>query len=125
MAKKKIAQEVTVTEVAEVIETSTPIVVEEVVAVIASAAPKAEKRKGRPVVTNSVRQLKLAEQADRIASGGSIERGRPTNATSARQMRIMAKAALIASGIKVGPGRPKMIKADVVNVELVSEEVEA
>ena len=138
MAKKKIAEEVTATEVVETIETSTPEVVVETVteevapvAVIASAVPTVEKQKGRPIVAGSVRQLKLAEQVKRIADGGKIERGRPTNGTSARQMRIAAKAALIAAGVKVGPGRPKVIKPEVVaevtapTAEVVTEAVSA
>lgn len=139
MAKKKIAQqEAPTTEVVEVIETSAPEVVAETVteevapvAVIASAVPTVEKQKGRPIVAGSVRQLKLAEQAKRIAEGGKIERGRPTNGASARQMRIAAKAALIAAGVKVGPGRPKVIKPEVVaevtapTAEVVTETVTA
>lgn len=70
------------------------------------------KRRGRPVVENSARQMKLAVTAARIASGGTISRGRPTNPNSARQARLAAQEARKAAGVEVKVGRPKMIKAE-------------
>lgn len=67
------------------------------------------KSKGRPVVANSVRQMKLAAQAERIANGGSIKRGRPTASTSKRQERLAERATLLASGVTIKPGRPKKV----------------
>jgi hypothetical protein len=36
-----------------------------------------EKRRGRPVVTGSNRQTKLAARAARVANGEAVKRGRP------------------------------------------------
>jgi hypothetical protein len=74
------------------------------------------KQKGRPVVAGSVRQLKLAAIAEKVASGAEIKRGRPVATTSARQQKFADRAAKEAAGIKVGPGRPKMVKPEVVAV---------
>ena len=100
MSKKKVVVE-------------TPVV--EVVAVA--------KQKGRPVVEGSVRQLKLAAQAAKIAAGNEIKRGRPVSGESARQVKFATRAALIAAGVKVGPGRPKMVKPEVVEVVATIEEI--
>ena len=64
-------------------------------------------KRGRPVLTTSARQAKLAARAERVAAGGSIERGRPANPTSKRQARIAAQEARKASGVEIKVGRPK------------------
>ena len=71
-------------------------------------------KRGRPVVTTSARQAKLAARAQRVANGGSIERGRPANPNSKRQARLAAQAARKAAGIEVKVGRPKTVKTDAV-----------
>ena len=67
----------------------------------------ATAKKGRPVVSNSARQAKLAAREARVAAGGTIERGRPSNPTSKRQARLAAQAARAASGVEIKVGRPK------------------
>ena len=111
MAKKK-TNAVIVNEVAAEVLVPT---VAEVVAEVSVVEEKVEKR-GRPVVEGSVRQLKLAAIAEKIASGAEIKRGRPVAATSVRQQKFADRAAKEAAGIKVGPGRPKMVKPEVVAV---------
>ena len=71
-------------------------------------------KRGRPVVTTSARQAKLAARAERVANGGSVERGRPANPNSKRQARLAAQAARKASGVEIKVGRPKAVKADAV-----------
>lgn len=68
--------------------------------------------KGRPVVENSARQMRLAARAARVAAGGSVKRGRPAVADSARQAKLQAKAAKIEAGITIKRGRPKMQKVE-------------
>jgi hypothetical protein len=75
----------------------------------------ATAKRGRPTVSNSARQAKLAAQAAKVAAGGSIERGRPANPESKRQARLNAQAARKAAGVEVKVGRPKAIKAETVN----------
>lgn len=70
------------------------------------------KRRGRPVVNGSNRQMRLEARAARVAAGGSISKGRPSNPTSARQARIAAQEARKAAGIVVKPGRPKVVKPE-------------
>jgi hypothetical protein len=78
-----------------------------------------EKRKrGRPVGSGinpeSARQKRLAELAERIASGEVIKRGRPAgtvNPDSKRQQRIAELNAKKAMGLGK-PGRPKVVKSD-------------
>ena len=67
--------------------------------------------KGRPVVENSARQMRLAARAARVAEGGEVRRGRPTVANSARQAKLAVQAAKIAAGEVIKRGRPKMEKA--------------
>jgi len=67
------------------------------------------KSKGRPVVENSARQMRLAARAIRVAAGGEVKRGRPSNPESARQQRLAVRA----SGVTVKRGRPKMEKQEV------------
>ena len=71
------------------------------------------KQKGRPVVENSARQMRLAARAARVAAGGEVRRGRPVVAESARQAKLQAMAAKIEAGIIIKRGRPKMQKAEV------------
>jgi hypothetical protein len=100
-------------------KTTTPEVTETVV--IESA------KRGRPVIDGSVRQVKLAAQAAKVAAGGSISRGRPSNPTSARQARLAAQDARKASGLDIKVGRPKgsgKPKEVVIEAE-VAEAVEA
>lgn len=61
------------------------------------------KKRGRPVVEGSVRQLKLAA---REAAGG-VKRGRPVSGESKRQTRLAAQEAKKAAGVDIKPGRPK------------------
>lgn len=70
------------------------------------------KSKGRPVVENSARQMRLAARAARVAAGGEVKRGRPAVATSARQAKLQAKAAKIEAGMTIKRGRPKTEKAE-------------
>jgi len=70
------------------------------------------KRRGRPVVENSARQMKLAVIAAKINSGETISRGRPSNPNSARQARLAAQEARKAAGIEIKVGRPKMVKTE-------------
>jgi hypothetical protein len=71
------------------------------------------KRRGRPVVENSVRQQRLALRAERIAEG-YIGRGRPVNTNSVRQQKFSEREAKIALGIEIKRGRPKMVKQETV-----------
>jgi hypothetical protein len=73
---------------------------------VTEATVTTTKRRGRPVVESSVRQLKLAAQATR----GEVKRGRPANPNSNRQTKIAARMIVIANGGEVKRGRPKMIK---------------
>lgn len=69
-------------------------------------------KRGRPVVSNSARQTKLAARAERVANGGEVKRGRPSNPTSARQAKIAAQEARRASGVEIKVGRPKAVKTE-------------
>ena len=81
-------------------------------------------RRGRPVVTDSERQKRLAARAERAAvNGGEVKRGRPANPTSARQARIAEKLAKMAAGEVIKRGRPKMAKEEVVATPQVEEVV--
>jgi hypothetical protein len=68
------------------------------------------KSKGRPVVENSARQMRLAARAARVAAGGEVKRGRPAVQTSARQAKLAAQAARVAAGETIKRGRPKVEK---------------
>jgi hypothetical protein len=120
MAKKKVTNAVIVNEVAaELVVPTVAELVAELETVAEAEAPVVEEkveRRGRPVVAGSVRQLKLAGIAERIAAGAEIKRGRPVAATSVRQQKFADRAAKEAAGIKVGPGRPKMVKPEIVVV---------
>lgn len=72
------------------------------------------KRRGRPVVENSTRQVRLAARAARVAAGGEVKRGRPANQTSVRQQKLAERAAKLAQGIVVKRGRPAQPKAEAV-----------
>ena len=61
------------------------------------------ERRGRPILVDSARQIRLAARA----AAGNVGRGRPANPNSARQARLEAMAAKVANGIEVRPGRPK------------------
>lgn len=71
-------------------------------------------KRGRPVVTNSARQAKLAARAERVANGGEVKRGRPSNPNSARQAKIAAQEARKAAGVEIKVGRPKAVKAETI-----------
>jgi len=118
MGKKKVAN--IETPVVEVIETvvETPVVIETPVV----AETPATKQKGRPVVANSVRQVKLALRAARAAQGLSTGRGRPVSSTSARQQKINDRLAKIAAGIEIKRGAPKKVIIEAV-VEAPAEMV--
>lgn len=85
------------------------------------------KQKGRPVVSGSARQARLAARAERAANGGSISRGRPVNPTSARAMKIAERQAKLAAGEVIKPGRPKVEKvvAPVPTPDATAETTEA
>lgn len=82
--------------------------------IIATETPK---QKGRPVVENSARQMRLAARAARIAEGGEVRKGRPSNPNSVRQQRLAARV----EGVVVKRGRPKMEKAVEVAAEAAAE----
>jgi hypothetical protein len=82
---------------------------------------KTVARRGRPIVSNSARQVRLEIRAQKVVSGLSISRGRPTDTQSARQVRLAEKAAKIAAGIEIKRGAPKKVKAEEVKAEAVSE----
>jgi hypothetical protein len=84
----------------------------ETVTTVVTTVANESKRRGRPVVENSARQMKLAVVAAKINSGETISRGRPSNPNSARQARLMAQEARKAAGIEVKVGRPKMAKTE-------------
>jgi len=79
---------------------------------VATTVANESKRRGRPVVENSARQMKLAVVAAKKASGEVISRGRPSNPGSARQARLAAQEARKAAGIEIKVGRPKTVKAE-------------
>jgi hypothetical protein len=58
---------------------------------------------GRPVNPNSVRQIRLAELAEKRANG-ECKQGRPVNPNSERQERLKKQAENKANGL--GKGRP-------------------
>ena len=58
---------------------------------------------GRPVNPNSVRQIRLAELAEKKAKG-ELKQGRPVNPNSERQARLALQEANKALGL--GQGRP-------------------
>ena len=66
---------------------------------------KSSKR-GRPTVSGSARQARLAARAARVAAGGEVKRGRPANQSSARQAKLAIKAAKLAAGESIKRGRP-------------------
>jgi len=82
---------------------------ENVVTIEAAPVAATEKRRGRPVVPGSVRQMKLLEKAERI-DNGYVGRGRPINSESKRQQVLAERLAKISSGIEIKRGRPKMAK---------------
>ena len=119
MAKKKVTNATIVAVETEVLVPTLAELVAELETVAEAEAPvvvEKVERRGRPVVAGSVRQLKLAGIAERIAAGAEIKRGRPVAATSVRQQKFADRAAKEAAGIKVGPGRPKMVKPEIVVV---------
>jgi hypothetical protein len=67
-------------------------------------APKTTGKRGRPVNTNSVRQVRLAELEVKRANG-ELRRGRPVETDSARQIRLAELEAKKASG-EFKLGRP-------------------
>jgi hypothetical protein len=108
----EIQEEPTLAELVAELET----VAEAEASVVVEVVEEKVERRGRPVVAGSVRQLKLAGIAERIAAGAEIKRGRPVAATSVRQQKFADRAAKEAAGIKVGPGRPRMVKPEIVVV---------
>ena len=66
-----------------------------------------ELKRGRPVVENSTRQIRLVELEAKRQSG-ELKKGRPVNTNSARQKRFdELKAKAEANGGVVPKGRPK------------------
>ena len=104
MSKKKQKQTV---ETVAAIETVETVAIENLAEVTIT-----EKRKGRPIVLGSARQLKLEAQAKRIAENGGVAKlGRPVVATSTRQQKIQERLNKLAAGEVIRRGRPKMIVA--------------
>ena len=66
--------------------------------------PKTTGKRGRPVDTSSVRQVRLAELEAKRANG-ELRRGRPVETDSARQIRLAELEAKKASG-EFKLGRP-------------------
>ena len=71
-----------------------------------STTVKNTGKRGRPTVSNSARQARLAARAARVAAGGEVKRGRPASQGSARQAKLAAQAARIAAGETIKRGRP-------------------
>jgi hypothetical protein len=70
-------------------------------------------KRGRPVVANSPRQVRLAARQARIeANNGELKRGRPSNPNSARQAKMLAKLEAIQNGAVIKRGRPKVEKVE-------------
>lgn len=87
-----------------VIETTETVVIENLVEAVVT-----EKRRGRPVVEGSKRQLELAAKMARLQmNGGIVKRGRPIVGESKRQLVMAERAAKLAAGIEIKRGRPKM-----------------
>jgi hypothetical protein len=77
------------------------VVLEEMLANMSK--PETTGKRGRPVDTSSVRQIRLAEMEAKRANG-ELKRGRPVDESSERQTRLKIQAANKALGI--GQGRP-------------------
>ena len=71
---------------------------------------KTTAQRGRPTVSNSARQARLAARAARVAAGGEVKRGRPSNPASARQAKLAAREA---AGGTVKRGRPATKQVEV------------
>lgn len=82
-----------------------------------STTVKNTGKRGRPTVSNSARQARLAARAERAAQGLSVGRGRPSNQSSARQTRLAAQAARIAAGEVIKRGRPASVVVESVGSE--------
>jgi hypothetical protein len=68
-----------------------------------------ELKRGRPVVANSERQVRLVKQAENKANG--IGQGRPVNPNSVRQIRLAELESKRVNG-ELKRGRPAKIKSD-------------
>jgi hypothetical protein len=77
------------------------VVLEEMLANMSK--PETTGKRGRPVNTNSVRQIRLAELEQRRING-ELKRGRPVNENSERQARLAKQE--INKMLGVGQGRP-------------------
>lgn len=71
-----------------------------------STTTNKSSKRGRPTVSGSARQARLAARAARVAAGGEVKRGRPANQQSARQAKLAIKAAKLAAGESIKRGRP-------------------
>lgn len=72
-----------------------------------------ELKRGRPVDTSSARQVRLNELEEKRANG-ELKRGRPVSSESARQVRLAElKAKAEANGGVVKRGRPAKAKDEV------------
>ena len=78
------------------------VVLEEMLA--GMSKPETTGKRGRPVDPNSVRQVRIAELAEKRANG-ELKRGRPVNESSARQMRLIELETKRANG-ELKKGRP-------------------
>ena len=78
------------------------VVLEEMMAQMTK--PETTGKRGRPVDPNSVRQVRIAELAEKRANG-ELKRGRPIKADSARQMRLIELETKRANG-ELKKGRP-------------------
>ena len=78
---------------------------------LAEKRTNGECKQGRPVNPNSERQARLKKQAENKANG--LGKGRPVNPNSVRQLRLAElKAKAEANGGTVKRGRPAQAKGD-------------
>jgi hypothetical protein len=86
------------------------IVLEEMLAQISKPEPTGKR--GRPVDTSSVRQVRLAELEAKRANG-ELKRGRPVSGESARQKRLAdMEARKAANGGVIKRGRPAKVEVN-------------
>ena len=78
------------------------VVLEEMLAQVEK--PETTGKRGRPIKTDSARQIRIAELAEKRANG-ELKKGRPVNSESARQMRLVELETKRANG-ELKKGRP-------------------
>jgi len=73
---------------------------------IVKQIPMKKASPGRPVNKNSVRQIRLADIAERKENGTFGRTGRPINPNSVNQAKVRATAERVANGEVITRGRP-------------------